>query len=241
MIDPERRARLFDEFAQTGSEAARNAIVEDHLGLAEFFARRYRNRGVSDDDLRQVSRLALVQAVDRFDPGHGVEFSTFAGRTIDGSLKRHFRDTAWAVRVPRSLQELAVAVRRASAELSLELGRAPTVDELAEATGRDADLVIEALSADQAYRADSLDQPDDAGAPRAGAASVDPGFERSETRLVLREMMNAMPERERRILELRFDEELSQGEIAERVGLSQMHVSRLLRRCFEQMRAELEA
>lgn len=232
------RSVLFERFARTGAEADRNALVEAHLGLAEFFAKRYRNRGVADDDLRQVARLALVQAVDRFDPEVGVEFSTFAGRTIDGTLKRHFRDTAWSVRVPRSLQELSVEVRRTSNELSVQLGRSPTIAELAEATGRDADLVVEALEADQAYRADSLDVPDDEGGVTS-PGSVDGGYARRETQLVVRELIASFPERERRILELRFDHEKSQSEIAEELGISQMHVSRLLRRCFEQMRARL--
>ena len=228
---------LFLEFRRTGSRKLRNELVERHMGLAAHVAQRFGRRGPSDDDLRQVAFLALVKAVDRFEPDRNVAFSTFAGRTIEGEIKRHFRDHTWTVRVPRSAKEVHLRLRRATDELTQQLGRSPTVPELAEHLGIDSDEVVEGIAAGSAYSAASLDAPagnDGDGARQLGAD--DAGFGHVADVTLVQEMMTRLPEREREIVRLRFYEELSQSEIAERVGISQMHVSRLLRRSFDQMR-----
>ena len=233
----------FREYRRTRSRRLRNELVERHMGLAAHVARRY-GRGRHDDDLRQVAMIGLVKSVDRFDPERGVAFSAYAGRTIEGELKRHFRDRTWSVRVPRSAKELHLAVRRAGEEMSQKLGRSPTVDEIAANLEIDRDDVVAGLAAGAAYTAGTLDggiDDDSAGTDRNKAlASHEAGFELAEHQHVVTHLLGRLPERERQIVSLRFYEELSQLEIAERVGISQMHVSRLLRRSFEQMRAWLE-
>ncbi|MGF1595487.1 MAG: SigB/SigF/SigG family RNA polymerase sigma factor [Acidimicrobiales bacterium] len=243
--DEQRRRELFEELASTGSVEIRNELVESYAPLAEFFANRYKQRATDNDDLRQVAQLALVKAVDRFDPAQGAAFSTFAGRTIDGELKRHFRDRTWAVRVPRGLQEAALEVRNAADELALGNGRAPTVEELAEHTGYETDMVLQALDVRSAQRAASIDRPadDDEGAnPIATTLGVtDANFGRTEAGLAVRALMAELPKRERRIVELRFYGELTQQQIADRMGISQMHVSRLLRAALEAMRERADS
>ncbi len=238
---------LFRRYRSTRSRSLRNELVERHMGLAAHIARRA-GRGRSDDDLRQVAMVGLVKSVDRYDPDRGVAFSAFAGRTIEGELKRHFRDHTWSVRVPRSAKELHLAVRRAGDELGQTLGRAPTVAELAEHLDIERDDVVAGLAAGAAQNAGSLDvgsgssDHDDTGSDRNRAlSSHDDAFESAEHREMVRGLLDRLPDRERRIVELRFFEELSQSEIAERTGISQMHVSRLLRRSFEQMRVWLVA
>ena len=184
--------------------------------------------------------LGLVKAVDRFDPDHGAAFSSFAGTTIEGELKRHFRDKTWTVRVPRSAKELHLSVRRATEELSQRLGHSPTVDEIARHLEIDRDDVFRGLAASAAYSVGTLDGP----APTTTTAPTGSerwpttriGYEQSDARAEIVRLLERLPEREREIVTLRFFDELSQAEIAERVGISQMHVSRLLRRSFEQMR-----
>jgi RNA polymerase sigma-B factor len=232
---------LFTEFRRTGRRGLRNRIVEEYMGLAIHIARRY-NAGVGrDDDLEQVAMLALVKAVDRFDPELGVPFSAFAGRTIEGELKRHFRDATWAVKVPRGAKELHVAVRRANDQLSVQYGRSPTVDEVAEYLEIDRDDVITGLAAGTARRVGSIDPgPDDDGASDRNAATAvgERGFGDVENEAVIDELISTLPEREQEIVRLRFYDELSQSEIADRVGVSQMHVSRLLRKAFAILRDE---
>lgn len=240
--DERRRRELFAELARTGSVEVRNELVESFAPLAEYFANRYRRQGADHEDLRQVANLALVRAVDRFDPDVGVAFSTFAGRTIDGELKRHFRDRSWAVRVPRSLQEAALEVRDAADRLAVELGRPATVDDLVERTGLDAETVLQALDVRVAMQPKSLDRPAGRGeGSDLGSilGSVDDEIERTDVNLALRRLIERLPERERRILVMRFDEELTQQEIAERIGISQMHVSRLLRATLAELRSQL--
>lgn len=241
--DDAHRERLFAELQATGSQQVRNELVESYAPLAEFFAKRYRDRGVEDADLRQVAQLALVKAVDRFDPSHGVQFSTFAGRTMDGELKRYFRDKTWSVRVPRSLQEIAVEVRRVVEQLSVELGRPPIVDEIVEVSGLSADRVLEALDVQTAYRATSMDRPVSGtdGEVTFGSTlgTIEEGFERTELSAAVAALMETVPDREREILHMRFFQELSQNEIADQLGISQMHVSRLLRRTLDQLRASI--
>jgi RNA polymerase sigma-B factor len=234
--------QLFEEFARTRSHRLRNQLVERHMGLAAHVARRFGRRGPSDDDLRQVAFLALVKAVDRFDPEREVAFSTFAGRTIEGEIKRHFRDHTWTVRVPRSAKELHLRLRRATDELTHRLGRSPSVDELAADLGVSRDDVIEGIAAGSAYSTSSLDAPvgpeGEGGTRELG--SPDERYDHVTDAEMVERMIARLPTREQEIVRLRFYEELSQSEIAERVGISQMHVSRLLRRSFEQMRRQTE-
>lgn len=221
------------------NQALRSELINEFTGLAAYFARRYDRRGVPREDLHQVAMLGLLNAVDRFDPEMETRFVSFAGRTIDGEIKRFFRDRTWSVRMPRRLQELHLRVRRASEELSHTLGRPPTVSELAEHIGVDIDEVLSALDAGNAYRADSLDRPAPGEEDRRSdlaALDGDAGFVAIEQRSLVQDLLASLPERERRILELRFFQEMSQTEIATEMGISQMHVSRLLRRTVEQLR-----
>ena len=231
---------LFVTYRSNPTRRLRNELVELHMGLAAHIARRL-SRGTNDQDIRQVAMVALVKAVDRFDPEHGTPFSAFAGRTIEGEIKRHFRDRTWSVRVPRSAKELHLAVRRATDDLQLKLHRSPTVAELAVHLEIDRDEVITGLAAGASYSASSLDgstgEDGVAADHRSALATVDAGFEHSEHRDMVRALLERLPERERTIVSMRFFDELSQSEIAEQVGVSQMHVSRLLRSSFERMRA----
>lgn len=233
-------AELFVEYRSTRRRRTRNRLVEAHIGFAHHIAARYANRGVADEDLRQIALLALVKAVDRFDPEVGAAFTTFAGHTIEGELKRHFRDGAWAVRVPRSTKELHLQVRKASELLTASLGRPPSVAEVANHLEVDQDQVVEALGAAAAFTARSLDRvssPDGAGADRAAQlASDDDTLEATVDRVLVERLLAELPERERTIVELRFFGNKSQTDIAEVVGVSQMHVSRLLRRAMTLMR-----
>ena len=234
-------AALFERYKTSGRRRDRNALVEAHIGLGHHIAKRYANRGVADDDLHQVALMALVKAVDRFDPDMGAAFTTFAGRTIEGEIKRHFRDATWAVRVPRSTKNMHLQVRRANDDLSAELGRSPTVREVARHLDADADDVVQALAASAAFSSASLDQQrndDETPDPSRSArlAETDEELEAAPERVMVERLMDGLPERERRIIELRFFDEKTQSEIAEIMGVSQMHVSRLLRRSFTMMR-----
>lgn len=219
--------------------AARNRLVEEHTDLAEHFARRYSGRGLAREDLRQMALLAMVKAADRFEPARGVAFATFASRTIDGELKRQFRDRSWSVRPPRALQELHLTLRKVDEELTQELGRHPRLDELAERLEVGEEDVLEALEAGAAHRADSLDAPLGDGERTASdkLGEGDVGFGRAEGRMIVEDLLAMLPERERTILELRFYDNLSQEEIAERIGVSQSYLSRLLRRTLLDLRA----
>lgn len=234
------RAR-FVEFAESRDQAVRDELVAAHLGLAEYLARRFANRGEPLDDLVQVASLGLVKAVDRFDPGRGVEFSTYATHTIVGELKRHFRDKGWAIRAPRRMQELYLRLGKVVATLGQELGRSPTISELAVEVEVSEEEVLEALEAGQAYRFASLDAPvgGDGEGESLGArlGSEDRGLDDAERRATLSPLLSQLPEREQLILHLRFFEGLTQSEIASRLGISQMHVSRLLARSVAQLRA----
>lgn len=228
---------LFRRYRETGSRAVRNELVEQNMGLAAHIAKRYA-RNESGDDIRQVAMLGLVKAVDRFDPTIGTPFGSFAGLTIEGEIKRHFRDRSWTVRVPRSAKELHAAIRRGSDEMAQRLGRSPTVEELAEELVISRDDVLRGLSAGAAYQVESIDV---AGRAEHVVATEEPTFEATDRKAVVDDLIARLPERERRIVELRFYAEKSQSEIAELVGVSQMHVSRLLRRALETMRGRLEA
>jgi RNA polymerase sigma-B factor len=232
--------RAFEEFSATRDPVLREQLIEAHLGLAEYLARRFTNRGEPLDDLVQVASLGLVKAVERFDPSRGLEFTTFATPTIVGELKRHFRDKGWAVRVPRRVQELHLRVTRVVDELALELGRSPTVQEIAVRGGTTEDEVIEAMEAGSAYRSTSLDagRGDDDESPGliGQLGDTDPELSGAERRAALSPLIAALPEREQAMLYLRFYEGLTQSEIAQHLGISQMHVSRLLTRSLAQLR-----
>jgi RNA polymerase sigma-B factor len=231
---------LFREYRRTGDRRIRNQIVEQNQGLADYYVKRYSRRGVASDDLRQLALLAIVQASERFDPELGIAFSTFAGRTIEGEMKRYFRDRTWSVRPPRRSQELHLSLRVAEEELAPRLGRSPTIAELAKEVDASEDHVLEALEASTAHQAASLDQPAPTGTDRApgdwALADADDGFELTEDRMVIRDLLDELPERERTVLYLRFFERMSQPDIADRIGVSQSYLSRILRRALLELR-----
>ena len=235
--------RKFHEYADSKDPALREELVTAHIGLAEYLARRFTNRGEPLDDLVQVASLGLLKAVDRFDPERGLEFSTYATPTIVGELKRHFRDKGWAVRVPRRVQELHLRLGSVVSVLSQELGRSPTIGEIAQAASVSEEDVLEAIEAGHAYRFTSLDAPsgsDDEGTLATQLGEEDQALIDSEHRVALSPLIARFPPRERTILHLRFFEGLTQSEIAGRLGISQMHVSRLLARSLAQLRASAE-
>ncbi|MGW7277429.1 RNA polymerase sigma factor SigF [Streptomyces sp. NPDC054844] len=222
----------------------RNRLVRMHLPLVEHLARRFRNRGEPLDDLAQVATIGLIKSVDRFDPERGVEFSTYATPTVVGEIKRHFRDKGWAVRVPRRLQELRLALITATAELSQEQGRPPTVHELATKLSISEEEVLEGLESANAYSTLSLDIPDTDDESPAVADSLgveEEALEGVEYRESLKPLLESLPPREKRILLLRFFGNMTQSQIAQEVGISQMHVSRLLARTLAQLRERLLA
>jgi RNA polymerase sigma-B factor len=236
--NPAEVRQTFTEFADSRDEGLRNRLVEEHLGLAHQLARRFTNRGEPSDDLVQVASMALVKSVDRFDADRGVEFSTFATRTIIGELKRHFRDKGWAIRAPRRIQELYLALGPSIETLTQQLGRPPTVAEIAELVDASEESVLEALEAGQRYRTTSIDAPNrQDGTLSSHLGEVDSGYSGTDDRLLLALSLADLSERERTIINLRFVEGLTQSEIAAQVGLSQMHVSRLLSASLAQLRA----
>jgi RNA polymerase sigma-B factor len=220
---------MFSELSRSGDPRLRTELVEAHIGLAHHFARKFVYRGEPYDDLVQVGAVALIKAVDRFDPERGVEFTTFASKTILGELKRHFRDKGWAIRAPRRLQELYLRLNQSVAVLSQELGRSPTIAELAADTGAPEEQVLEALEAGRSYRSTSLDGagPDDEGLESRLGMEAE-GMATVEWRVTLEPHIRALPEREQTILRMRFVAGMTQLEIATQLGISQMHVSRLL-------------
>jgi RNA polymerase sigma-B factor len=240
---------LLVELHELGPDAPQRAgirdrLVELHLPLVEHLARRFAGRNEPLPDLFQVGSIGLIKAIDRFEPERGLEFSTYATPTILGEIKRHFRDFGWLLRVPRRAQELQTSIAMARADLSQELGRAPTVAELAERIQAPIDEVIEALDVARGYVAVPLtalseDRGDPANNPIVGI--VDEGLSLVEARAVLVPLLAGLPERERRILLLRFVDNLTQTEIASQVGISQMQVSRLITRSLAQLRHRLAA
>lgn len=216
----------------------REAAIVAHVGLARALARRYANRGEPLDDLEQVAMVGLINAVDRFDPSKGAEFRSFAAPTILGELRRHFRDRAWAMRVPRGLKDDYARVTAAVEALTARLGRTPGVAEIAAEAGIGDEQVLDAIAAHGAYRPQSLSAPppgDEEGVP-TDVATEEEGYARVEGRAVLAQGLRHLPARERVILHLRFEEGLSQSDIGRRLGISQMHVSRLLARALATLR-----
>ena len=231
---------LFARYQRHGDRAAQDALVNRFLPLARQLARRYANSNEPLEDLVQVASLGLLKAIDRFDPTRATAFSSFAVPTILGELKRYFRDKGWALRVPRDLQELAVRVERVTDHLESELGRAATPDEIARHIGVSTEKVLDAREASAAYRAVSLDRPRDdaeAGDDLVDVIGVeDPGYHLADDAATVERLMSVLSDREREVLRLRFAEDLTQSEIGARVGVSQMHVSRLIRQAVGQLR-----
>lgn len=232
--DDRAQLELFRRYSASGSRRHRDELIASTQSIAEACARRFANRGEPLDDLTQVALLGLVKAVDRFDPARGIPFAGFAVPTIMGELRRHFRDATWAVHVPRGAKDLHVRLPAATEALHVRLGRAPTPTELAADIGVSLDEVLQGLDAGSAYRPRSLDTPQ--GEHLAGQRSQPSSGVEPEDRVLLRQLVQTLEGREREIVWLRFFEDLSQAEIAEIVGTSQVHVSRLLRRSLRELR-----
>jgi RNA polymerase sigma-B factor len=237
--------RLFERFAATRDVADRAAIIERFMPLARQLASSYDRPQEPFDDIYQVACYGLVKAVDRFELERGRAFTSYAVPTIVGEIKRHFRDRTWAVRVPRDLQELSLRVDRVVGDLTRTLGRQPSVAEVAEAVQVEPEDVLEAMEAGSAYRTNSLDAPRPGGDDEDGATvgealgEVDAGFARVENRVLLADLLRTLPARERLVIELRFDGECTQAEIGERIGVSQMQVSRILRSTLARLHARV--
>jgi RNA polymerase sigma-B factor len=237
---------LLRRYHEQGDLQAREQLIEQYMSLVRSLARRYSYRGEQLEDLVQIGAIGLIKAIDRFDLERGVELTTYATPNIIGEIKRHFRDKGWSVRVPRGLQELNVQLSRLVEQLTVQFGRSPTIPELAQAAGAQEEEVLEALESGRAYSSLSLS----AGAGGDGEDGLDPlesigteehQYEVSEDRAVLAPGFKALDERERWILQLRFFEGLTQSQIAQQVGISQMHVSRLIRRSLEKIREAIDA
>jgi RNA polymerase sigma-B factor len=235
--------QLILQYRRSGSRRDRDAVIERFLPLARSLARRYRRGAEPLEDLEQVASLALLRAVEGFDPARDVAFSSYAVPTITGALKRHYRDYGWSVRVPRELQELAMRIQRSSDAAAAATGEAPTAAQVARQAGVSVEKVIEAREAQQALHADSLDQPRQSGEEDGSASLIDTmgghdnAFRGAFDRVLLESLLEALDERERTIVRLYHLEELTQSEIGRRLGLSQMHISRLLRQATDKLSA----
>ena len=238
---------LLRRYHEQGDLAARKQLIEQYMSLVRSLARRYSYRGEQLEDLVQIGAIGLIKAIDRFDVNRGVELTTYATPNIIGEIKRHFRDRGWAVRVPRGLQELNIQLSRLIEELTVQLGRSPTIAELAKSAEVSEEEVLEALESGRAYSSLSLSAGsaghDDEGEldPLESLGTEEHQYEVSEDRAVLAPGFRVLDERERKILHLRFFEGLTQSQIAQQVGISQMHVSRLIRRSLEKIREEIAA
>ncbi len=236
---------LLRKYHEEGDLTAREKLIEQYMSLVRSLARRYSYRGEQLEDLVQIGAIGLIKAIDRFDLERGVELTTYATPNIIGEIKRHFRDKGWSVRVPRGLQELNVQLSRLVESLTVELGRSPTIPELAKAAGVEEEAVLEALESGRAYSSLSLSAGSGDGDedldPMESIGTEEHQFEVSEDRAVLAPGFRVLDERERKILQLRFFDGLTQSQIAQQVGISQMHVSRLIRRSLEKIRDEISA
>ena len=242
--DKARTRRLLVRYHKEGDRRARERVIQEQLPLVEFLARKFAGRGEPVDDLVQVASVGLIQAVDRFDVDRQIEFSTYATPNILGEIKRYFRDKGWAMRVPRRLQELRQSAKEAIRDETVSSGRSPTIQELSRSLNADEESVAEALTLGRAYNTNSLDAPvnqDDTDGDTIVdlQADGDSPIDGIEDKLLLRSAMRLLKDQQQTILKLRFDEGKTQTEIADRIGVSQMHVSRLLRRAIEDLRREL--
>jgi RNA polymerase sigma-B factor len=231
----------FAEYRSTGDRALRNQLIEDHRWLAVHCARRFARKGEPLDDLVQVAMLGMLKAIERFDPGRGLKFTTFGVPTIVGELRRHFRDKTWSLHVPRGAKELYQNVSGVVDELYQTHGRSPTVPEIAERAGISVEEALQALEAGNSYRGVPLSPPGDDEAPDATTLGrQEPGYRRVEAKLTIQDLLEALPtERERRIMKLRFVDGLTQYEIAKQIGVSQVQISRILRASLDKMRHRL--
>ena len=232
---------LLRRYHEDGDLKAREQLIEQYMSLVRSLARRYSYRGEQLEDLVQIGAIGLIKAIDRFDLERGVELTTYATPNIIGEIKRHFRDKGWSVRVPRGLQELNVQLSRLMEQLTVQFGRSPTIPELAKAAGVEEEEALEALESGRAYTSLSLSVgggggEDDDLDPLESIGTEEHEYEVSEDRAVLAPGFKALDERERMILQLRFFEGLTQSQIAQQIGISQMHVSRLIRRSLEKIR-----
>jgi RNA polymerase sigma-B factor len=228
----------FREYRRTQDRALRNRLIEHNVHLAQSLARRFANRSEPLDDLEQVAMLGLLKAVERFDPDRGTPFGAFAVPTVIGELRRHFRDQGWMVRVPRRVQDLHLRIGSVISELSQQLGRSPTPREIADAAGVRDEEVLEALDAGNRYRPTSLDSSPSGATGDTLPGDTDNEFASVEDRATLLNLLHRLPEREQRVMYMRYFEDMTQSEIAEAIGVSQMHVSRLLSRSLEALAHE---
>lgn len=243
--DKEKTRELFRRFKEEGDMDAREKLVMSHLNLVRFIANKFKNRGEPIDDLIQVGYLGLLKAIDRFDPSRGLEFTTFATPTIMGEIKRHFRDKGWSVRVPRRLQELSAKVNQATDTLTSQLQRSPTIAEIADYLDATVDEVIEAMESSSAYSSVSLEAPsgaDDDDTPSVidRYATEDSDLAFTDDRIIIEEALASFSPRERDVIEMRFLKGMTQIEIAEKLGISQVQVSRLLRRTLKKIQDKID-
>lgn len=243
--DKERTHELFRLYKEKGDEEARDQLIVSHLNLVRFLASKFKNRGEPLDDLVQVGTIGLIKAIDRFDPERGLEFTTYATPTILGEIKRHFRDKGWSIRVPRRLQELSAKVNQATDELTVELQRSPSVEEVAAKLGVGAEEILEAMESSGAYTSVSLEaggssEDDEAPALIDRLGSVDEDLDASDDRMVIDDAISDFSPREQEIVRMRFIDGLTQVEIAKRLGVSQVQVSRLLRRTLRKIQDKID-
>ena len=243
--DKERTHELFRLYKEKGDEEARDQLIVSHLNLVRFLASKFKNRGEPLDDLVQVGTIGLIKAIDRFDPDRGLEFTTYATPTILGEIKRHFRDKGWSIRVPRRLQELSAKVNQATDELTVELQRSPSVEEIAAKLGVGAEEILEAMESSGAYTSVSLEaggssEDDEAPALIDRLGSVDEDLGASDDRMVIDDAISDFSPREQEIVRMRFIDGLTQVEIAKRLGVSQVQVSRLLRRTLRKIQDKID-
>lgn len=243
--DKDRTRELFRQYKATGDPEVRDQLIVSHLNLVRFLASKFKNRGEPLDDLIQVGTIGLIKAIDRFDPSRGLEFTTYATPTILGEIKRHFRDKGWSVRVPRRLQELSAKVNQANDELTNELSRSPSVEEIAKRVGASVDDVLEAMESSSAYSSVPLEgggSSDDDDAPSVidHYATEDENLAASDDRIVLEDAIRDFSPREKDVIRMRLFEGMTQVEIAERLGISQVQVSRLLRRTLRRVQDKID-
>ena len=242
--DKDRTRELFRRYKEKGDEEAREQLIVSHLNLVRFLASKFKNRGEPLDDLIQVGTIGLIKAIDRFDPSRGLEFTTYATPTILGEIKRHFRDKGWSVRVPRRLQELSAKVNQATDELTKDLQRSPSIEEIAERLGVSVDEVLEAIESSSAYSAVPLESggtgDDEAPSVLDHYATEDSQLAISDDRMVIEQTIKDFSPREQEVIKMRFIDGLTQVEIAEKLGVSQVQVSRLLRRTLKKVQEKID-
>ena len=243
--DKDRTRELFRRYKEEGDEEARQQLIVNHLNLVRFLASKFKNRGEPLEDLVQVGTIGLIKAIDRFDPSRGLEFTTYATPTIMGEIKRHFRDRGWSVRVPRRLQELSSKVNQATDELTNELQRSPSVEEIASHIGASVDEVLEAMESSSAYTSVPLeagggDEDDETPSVIDHYATVDEDLASSDDRMVIEDAIKDFSPREQEVIRMRFIDGLTQVEIAKKLGVSQVQVSRLLRRTLKKVQEKID-